>query len=413
MGTTVLGVRSTRSIQYKILFIGPSGSGKTSLINVASGKPFTENVIPTVFADTKNIQQKDDKDSTYQFQIWDLSATAEKTSNFVEGTDLYGFVVDVTNLENSLLALKQLYNSITKNPESKPKFFLIGNKMDLYLETYPSERHEQLKDEVKSILNQFAREDLHLSENDVQVLLTSAKTGEGASDLWGLFLKALNSRQNEIEKNTTFAPIVEAIRMLEERAETVDNFTRLRERVKTLKVELEKSYDRQMALNLYPNNVRNLSPSILALVKNLCGENNSKELTKDTDNDKESLSKCIKEFNKAVFENFPVDDSHIHKLAIGIVLAAILIASLSFGAGGLFLIAGVSVLAGASVGGVAGVGVVLASLPKSIPFFQKEFQAANEKNEEASTIQRLGTSISNKAGRYSSPSLVDTLTMQL
>src|SRR5262245_15239513 len=136
-------VRLTKPITYKICFIGSSGCGKTSLIDVANGGPFRENVPPTRGADLVPINKKD-KEIPYQLYIWDVAGESNYVAFSTRNADLHELVVDVSNLQKSLDNLKILYSSINIDPVSKPRFFLIGNKIDAYLEKFPAERHAQL-----------------------------------------------------------------------------------------------------------------------------------------------------------------------------------------------------------------------------------------------------------------------------
>ena len=118
--------------QVKVILLGESGTGKTSLINVAVGRDFVEDMTCTVAC---NFSQKEFiiNDKKYMLNIWD-TAGQEKyramTKLFIKDSNIVIFVYSIDNkstFEGLPFWIKFAKDALDNNPI----YAIVGNKSDL------------------------------------------------------------------------------------------------------------------------------------------------------------------------------------------------------------------------------------------------------------------------------------------
>ena len=127
-----MNVKNEDYEQVKVILLGESGTGKTSLINVAVGRGFTEDMCPTV---ASNFSQMEFimNDKTYKLNIWD-TAGQEKyralTKLFIKESNIVIFVYSIDN--KSTFESLSFWIKFAKDAlGNKPIYAIVGNKSDL------------------------------------------------------------------------------------------------------------------------------------------------------------------------------------------------------------------------------------------------------------------------------------------
>ena len=127
-----MNVKNEDYEQVKVILLGESGTGKTSLINVAVGRGFTEDMCPTV---ASNFSQMEFimNDKTYKLNIWD-TAGQEKyralTKLFIKESNIVIFVYSIDN--RSTFESLSFWIKFAKDAlGNKPIYAIVGNKSDL------------------------------------------------------------------------------------------------------------------------------------------------------------------------------------------------------------------------------------------------------------------------------------------
>ena len=127
-----MNVKNEDYEQVKVILLGESGTGKTSLINVAVGRGFTEDMCPTV---ASNFSQMEFimNDKTYKLNIWD-TAGQEKyralTKLFIKESNIVIFVYAIDN-KTTFEGLSYWINFAKDALGNKPIYAIVGNKSDL------------------------------------------------------------------------------------------------------------------------------------------------------------------------------------------------------------------------------------------------------------------------------------------
>ncbi|MFX1376123.1 MAG: Rab family GTPase [Promethearchaeota archaeon] len=153
----------------KIVLLGQAGVGKTSLVYQFMEKKFRENYKQTLGV---NLLKKDMQIDDYggvSAQIWDLGGQEPFKSLrklYLEGANGGLVIFDLTD-RNSFDKLMEWIDSF-KNARGEQPLLLIGNKSDL-------EKLIKVKEKEAS---QFA------SNNNMELIITSAKTGQNVEEVF-------------------------------------------------------------------------------------------------------------------------------------------------------------------------------------------------------------------------------------
>lgn len=159
----------------KICLLGEAKVGKTTLVY-----RFIENKFRTDFRSTLgvNLLKKTVKigDATVVTQIWDLGGQEpfkKLRKLYLEGAEGALLLFDVTN-QQSFIKLGEWISSFREVHGNKP-VVLIGNKIDL----------------KENIIIDQSQAERYASENNMSLILTSAKTGENVEESFVDLLKRI------------------------------------------------------------------------------------------------------------------------------------------------------------------------------------------------------------------------------
>lgn len=159
----------------KICLLGEAKVGKTTLVY-----RFIENKFRTDFRSTLgvNLLKKTVKigDATVVTQIWDLGGQEpfkKLRKLYLEGAEGALLLFDVTN-QQSFIKLGEWISSFREVHGNKP-IVLIGNKMDL----------------KENIIIDQSQAERYANENNMSLVLTSAKTGENVEESFVDLLKRI------------------------------------------------------------------------------------------------------------------------------------------------------------------------------------------------------------------------------
>ncbi len=159
----------------KICLLGEKKVGKTTLVY-----RFIENKFRTDFRSTLgvNLLKKTVKigDATVVTQIWDLGGQEpfkKLRKLYLEGAEGALLLFDVTN-QQSFIKLGEWISSFREVHGNKP-IVLIGNKMDL----------------KENIIIDQSQAERYANENNLSLVLTSAKTGENVEKSFVDLLKRI------------------------------------------------------------------------------------------------------------------------------------------------------------------------------------------------------------------------------
>ena len=167
-------------LNYKLLFIGESDVGKTSLILRYTGNFFESN-LPTVGIDVKYKYLTYD-DKKIRLDIWDTAGEKRFrgiSQNYFRGDNGIIFVFDITNKE-TFNRLKIWLSDVKPKINPGTVMVVAENKIDL------EEKREVLKDLIK----EFGE------KNEIEIFSTSAKSGEGISEMIGNLVSKLYNNKN-------------------------------------------------------------------------------------------------------------------------------------------------------------------------------------------------------------------------
>ncbi len=172
--------------KFKICLLGEKSVGKTSLVYRFVDNKFQEDYKATLGA---NILQKhlEIDGHSVSFNIWDLSGQdsfKKLRKLYLEGSKGALVIFDLTN-RASFEKLGSWIQNFREHRGEKP-FCLIGNKFDL-------KDQKVVTEEEASLL---------AKENDVNLIITSAKTGENVEKA---FVNLSKKLLEEIEKELVIA----------------------------------------------------------------------------------------------------------------------------------------------------------------------------------------------------------------
>ena len=130
-------------VEAKAILVGDAAVGKTSLIRVATGQKFLEQMKSTMAA---NCTEKIIKIGSlnYSVNLWDTAGQelySKLNGIFFRGADIVIFVYDITN-KNSFESLDNWIKILEDNTNSDSKYVcgIVGNKKDLTKEQQITEK---------------------------------------------------------------------------------------------------------------------------------------------------------------------------------------------------------------------------------------------------------------------------------
>ena len=167
-------------LNYKLLFLGESNVGKTSLLLRYTDGVF-ENGLPTVGIDVKYKYLTYDN-KKIRLDIWDTAGQERFrgiAQNYFRGANGIIFVFDITNKE-SFNKLRVWLSDVKPKINPGTVMVVAENKIDL------EEKREVLKDLIK----EFGE------KNEIEIFSTSAKSGEGVSEMIGNLVSKLYNNKN-------------------------------------------------------------------------------------------------------------------------------------------------------------------------------------------------------------------------
>jgi len=171
---------SKMDLNYKLLFLGESNVGKTSLLLRYADDVF-ENSLPTVGIDVKYKYLTYDN-KKIRLDIWDTAGQERFrgiAQNYFRGANGIIFVFDITNKE-SFNKLRVWLSDVKPKINPGTVMVVAENKIDL------EEKREVLKDLIK----EFGE------KNEIEIFSTSAKSGEGVSEMIGNLVSKLYNNKN-------------------------------------------------------------------------------------------------------------------------------------------------------------------------------------------------------------------------
>jgi len=167
-------------LQYKFLFLGETSVGKTSILLRYTDDNFNC-FLPTVGVDVryKYIQYENKK---IRLDIWDTAGQERFkfiAKNYFRGANGIIFVFDISNKE-SLNKLKFWLYDCKQKIDPEAELIIAENKIDLESERVIS----------KEAIKEFGE------KNNIEIIPTSAKTGEGIDAVFSHLISKLFLKKN-------------------------------------------------------------------------------------------------------------------------------------------------------------------------------------------------------------------------
>jgi len=164
------GPRSmAKEIEFKIILIGDAGVGKTNFVSRYMSDSFEMQSKSTIGIEfvIKHVWMSDGQ--KVKLNMWDTAGQERFrsiTRNYYRGADGVFLMYDNSH-PPSLQSITDWFEDVKSHNESPPRYFMIGNKIDLAVEcsTFVTEA------EASQVANAY----------DLQVINTSAKTGHNVA----------------------------------------------------------------------------------------------------------------------------------------------------------------------------------------------------------------------------------------
>jgi small GTP-binding protein len=177
-------------MEYKVVILGDSGVGKTAIINMKLSKIFDVETPPTVGSLTYRLVVNVDG-RVVHLSIWDTAGQERYmslTSAFLRNTAVAILVADISNPE-SIDHIDAWANTLDAC-QIKPQIIVALNKSDLAI-------HKQtlIRDAREKLIRKY--------EN---IMIVSALTGTGISELFDVAAKLAASTENSYEATITKNP---------------------------------------------------------------------------------------------------------------------------------------------------------------------------------------------------------------
>ena len=166
-------------LQYKILVLGESSVGKTSLLVRYTEDKF-ENTVQTIGVDVKN-KYVIYENKKIQLELWDTAGQERFkgiAQNYFRAANGVILVFDITNKE-SFNKLKFWINEGKTNIGQDTELIIAENKIDL----------EESRTVTKEAIKEFGK------KTNLDIMPTSAKTGEGVNEIIQMLVKKLFSNK--------------------------------------------------------------------------------------------------------------------------------------------------------------------------------------------------------------------------
>ena len=166
-------------LQYKILVLGESSVGKTSLLVRYTEDKF-ENTVQTIGVDVKN-KYVIYENKKIQLELWDTAGQERFkgiAQNYFRAANGVILVFDITNKE-SFNKLKFWINEGKTNIGQDTELIIAENKIDL----------EDSRAVTKEAIKEFGK------KTNLDIMPTSAKTGEGVNEIIQMLVKKLFSNK--------------------------------------------------------------------------------------------------------------------------------------------------------------------------------------------------------------------------
>ena len=166
-------------LQYKILVLGESSVGKTSLLVRYTEDKF-ENTVQTIGVDVKN-KYVIYENKKIQLELWDTAGQERFkgiAQNYFRAANGVILVFDITNKE-SFNKLKFWINEGKTNIGQDTELIIAENKIDL----------EESRAVTKEAIKEFGK------KTNLDIMPTSAKTGEGVNEIIQMLVKKLFSNK--------------------------------------------------------------------------------------------------------------------------------------------------------------------------------------------------------------------------
>ena len=175
--------------------VGPENVGKTSIINLLTGGEFIESTVATTRLSKSScyINLKNSSLKIIYYDIPGQKILMKNNLSILKNTDIIIFVNDNANL-------KIEYEEIRKKADIKSKTLIFCiNKLDLF---------KNGKDLVKNVFKENNK-NIHILNNN-QIILISAKTGEGFND-FKEYLENLAFDLNESKNNNNSTKVQSSV----------------------------------------------------------------------------------------------------------------------------------------------------------------------------------------------------------
>jgi len=162
--------------QYKILILGDATVGKTSILIRYTENTFDSDSLSTLGVDVK-YKYVTMNNKKIRMNIWDTAGQdrfKNIAKNYFKGANAVIFVYDV-NVKQTIEKIKYWINSANENTSKDVVGVIVGNKIDM------RENHEIMNEQIKSLADKY----------DMETFETSAKTGEGISEVFTYLVQCL------------------------------------------------------------------------------------------------------------------------------------------------------------------------------------------------------------------------------
>ena len=195
----------------KIVFFGDAEVGKTQIINRIVHHEFSDDYKPDIIAEfhALDVNNRYNPDRKFKLKIWDTTGQ-EIHQNIslihYNGANFLILVCDVTN-QNSINHLEKWKNDFGKENPDTP-IIIVGNKIDLLS---PDKDRENCRRQLIEKASECG-----IENPEENVVLVSAKTGEGIEELENLMIQTLERvlEQNLPEQNDNLSHQHKPIRLV-------------------------------------------------------------------------------------------------------------------------------------------------------------------------------------------------------
>lgn len=390
----------------KCFIYGPANSGKTSLLDQYTEGAFGEKYQPTTEAIKTRVSKHDDY--SLAVDIWDSPGRHDLIAigaAFAINASIVMLVVDVTNLQENLANLQNIYSCLKEVVPKDCTFYLVGNKSDQIDSNDYQRVTERLKDFAISTM-QVESDQIQRPEADenkkanIRIRLVSTKENDEVVRLFNEVIDTAHKKKSPVvkhrekekdkseSKKICLKGIGSAIRRVQSKSLNGEYETLLKSLI-DLKTILEKLHDNQIACNRSPA-ITVVSESVLTLVKSMFGEDGLKKPVELEGEELVTLIKNTNAFYNTLMTHFGYEHPFvgIGAAIVGSILL-IIVAGLTGGLGLPLLGVSLGIALCASVTAATAI-----SLVADVCVYKKE-NARNERNNEAQPLLIAGDKVIN------------------